>query len=204
MLVLLSGDIQLNPGPVKQPCSVCKNPVARTHRALRCDSCMDKCHIGKNCGNVDPKQYEVIKLSVPRLPWVCPPCLALYDQAQQQQHQPSHQHETGIGQVHGECCYQLLKSKLCQRKEILSVAHINVNGILTRNKLDEVKLMLEITGLDLLGVTETKLNQNNSDRELKIDGYKMERNDRSTGGEGGVMFYYKETLDVAPYLVKTL
>ena len=72
MLVLLSGDIQLNPGPVKQPCSVCKNPVARTHSTLRCDSYMQSSHIGMKCGNVDPKQYEVIKISVPKLPWVCP------------------------------------------------------------------------------------------------------------------------------------
>eukprot|EP00794_Sanderia_malayensis_P014558 gene14558-16060_t len=114
------------------------------------------------------------------------------------------QQETGIGQVDGDCCYQLLKSNLCQRKDNLGVAHINVNGILTSNKLDEVKLMLEITRLDLLGVMETKLHQNNSNSELKIDSYQMERNDRGTGGGGGVMLYYKETLDVAPYLVKNI
>ena len=131
MLVLLSDDIQLIPGPVKQACSGCKNPVACTHRALRCDSCMQNCHIGMKCGNVDPKEYQVIKLSMPKLPWVCPRCLALYDQARQQRHPPSQQQETGIGQVDGECCYQLLKSKLCQRKENLSVVHINVNGVLT-------------------------------------------------------------------------
>ena len=64
--------------------------------------------------------------------------------------------------------------------------------------------MLEITGLDLPGVTETKLNQKNSDSELKIDGYKMERNHRSIGEGGGVMSCYKETLGVAPYLVKNI
>lgn len=39
VLMQLSGDIELNPGPIKQPCSVCKKAVAVTHRALMCDSC---------------------------------------------------------------------------------------------------------------------------------------------------------------------
>ena len=64
--------------------------------------------------------------------------------------------------------------------------------------------MLEKTGLNLLGITETKRNQNNSDSELKIDGYKMERIDRYKVAGGGVTLYYKETRDVAPYLVKNV
>ena len=34
MALLLSGDVQRNPGPVKFPCLECKKPVAKTHYAL--------------------------------------------------------------------------------------------------------------------------------------------------------------------------
>ena len=47
--VVLSGDIHVDPGPVRFLCSVCKEPVAATHRAAECDSCHQWCHIGRRC-----------------------------------------------------------------------------------------------------------------------------------------------------------
>lgn len=38
-LLILSGDIALNPGPAKFPCKVCSKAVAKTHRAVQCDEC---------------------------------------------------------------------------------------------------------------------------------------------------------------------
>ena len=38
-LLMLSGDIELNPGPVKFPCTICKNPVKKNQRGLCCDVC---------------------------------------------------------------------------------------------------------------------------------------------------------------------
>ena len=35
-LTLLSGDVCLNPGPIKHPCSSCLKPVARTHKSPLC------------------------------------------------------------------------------------------------------------------------------------------------------------------------
>ena len=37
--VILSGDVQENPGPVNNPCSVCGRAVAKNHRAIECDKC---------------------------------------------------------------------------------------------------------------------------------------------------------------------
>ena len=39
LLLILSGDIQVQPGPVKCPCGICARPVASNHRALQCDRC---------------------------------------------------------------------------------------------------------------------------------------------------------------------
>ena len=65
----------------------------------------------------------------------------------------------------------------------MKVAHINVNGIMTRNKLMEVKILLAETGIDILGITESKLHpKEHNDWEIAIDGYKFERQDRQQGG----------------------
>ena len=41
----LSGDVCPNPGPVKNPCTVCFRPVAKNHRAVSCDGCYGYSHI---------------------------------------------------------------------------------------------------------------------------------------------------------------
>jgi Zn finger protein HypA/HybF involved in hydrogenase expression len=35
-ILLLSGDIEINPGPSKCPCGICKPTVASNHRAIQC------------------------------------------------------------------------------------------------------------------------------------------------------------------------
>ena len=55
MALLLSGDVQQNPGPVKFPCRECKKPVAKTHYALQCDQCDQWVHY--KCEGLTRKQY---------------------------------------------------------------------------------------------------------------------------------------------------
>ena len=57
VLLILGGDISQNPGPVKDPCSVCGKWVAK-NRALSCNGCKKWCHIGIKCGNVSNQQYK--------------------------------------------------------------------------------------------------------------------------------------------------
>ena len=56
--ILLSGDISLNPRPVRWPCSVCGKAVATNHRAIQCDNCDKWCYIGRKCRNVSLKDYR--------------------------------------------------------------------------------------------------------------------------------------------------
>ena len=60
MLLILGGDICKDPGPIKDPCSVCGKCIAKTHRALSCDGCKKWYHIGIKCGNVNNQQYKKI------------------------------------------------------------------------------------------------------------------------------------------------
>jgi len=56
--LIRAGDIELNPGDIRNPCSVCGKPVARTHRALDCSTCQLRLHI--KCSSVTPAVYYEI------------------------------------------------------------------------------------------------------------------------------------------------
>ena len=66
----------------------------------------------------------------------------------------------------------------------LKTAHLNTNGLLS--KLDCIKIMLNGTYFDIFAVSETKLDANIPDDEIKIDGYVSYRLDRNR--HGGVCF----------------
>ena len=73
ILVILSGDVEPNPGSVKNPCVLCRNPIAKTHRRISCDTCKELCHIGPKCGNICQKHYKQLQ-SKTCSPWKCPSC----------------------------------------------------------------------------------------------------------------------------------
>ncbi len=68
--IIQSGDVQPNPGPVKNPCRVCKRAVARTHRSLRCCSCFYDVHI--KCAKVSAQTFT--HNNEYYTPWTCPAC----------------------------------------------------------------------------------------------------------------------------------
>ena len=74
----------------------------------------------------------------------------------------------------------------------LKIAHLNTNGLLS--KLDYLKIMLNGTFFDIFAVSETKLDANILDDEIKIDGYVSYRLDRNRHG-GGVLFYVNNQLE---------
>ena len=69
----LSGDINPNPGPVQNPCSVCRKAVANNHCALSCDGCGLWCHIGRKCAGITVKAYKEYQ-QMENLSWLCPLC----------------------------------------------------------------------------------------------------------------------------------
>ncbi len=53
--------------------------------------------------------------------------------------------------------------------------------------------MLKENHIDIIGLNETRLDENIQNREVQIDGYQILRNDRNLGG-GGIAFYVKDSL----------
>ena len=67
LLLLLCGDVSLNPGPVKNPCGICSRPIAKNHRAILCEACYCWHHI--KCAGIS--QAEYVTLGGTNKPWCC-------------------------------------------------------------------------------------------------------------------------------------
>ena len=70
-LLLLSGDIETNPGPVRYPCTMCGKPVKSNQRGIECSRCEKWTH-AKCCG-VSPEEYLRLGECEDEL-WYCPSC----------------------------------------------------------------------------------------------------------------------------------
>ena len=73
----------------------------------------------------------------------------------------------------------------------INIAQLNFVS-LRKNKL-ELQVLINDNQFDVIGLNETRLNENTKDRELHIDRYEMYRNDRDTSG-GGIAMYVRSNL----------
>ena len=82
----------------------------------------------------------------------------------------------------------------------MRIAHLNVRSLLP--KIEEIRLILEITQLDTFCLTETWLDYTIENEEIQVNNYNVLRNDRNRRG-GGVLIYvrddfeYKERKDLS-------
>ena len=72
LVLLLSGDIETNPGPTDSvyPCGFCDKPVTWNCKGIACDDCNVWFHI--SCANIDPCDYDALSRS--SVAWPCPRC----------------------------------------------------------------------------------------------------------------------------------
>ena len=80
LLLLLSGDVALNPGPGagpriwKYPCGTCQKPVKSNQRGLQCDSCGLWSHLNCLPDAIHVTLHEYDKLSSVDENWYCYRC----------------------------------------------------------------------------------------------------------------------------------
>ena len=73
MLLLLVGDIKLNPGDKwKFPCGICSKPVKRNQAGIQCDQCNLWFHVNSKCCVISPEMYGILANSSST--WICPQC----------------------------------------------------------------------------------------------------------------------------------
>lgn len=159
LLLILSGDISLNPGPTKFPCGICSKAVRKNQRGILCDECQYWFHV--KCIDLPVAEYNI--LSQTSDSWYCKSCTlpqftnSFFDisleeksNAPSQSYLPSSPEETS--DVNTVFSHLRNVRKLHPRNFI--TAYLNINSI--RYKFDEIKEILTDKIVDLLFIAETK------------------------------------------------
>ena len=178
--VLVSGDVQLNPGPVKNPCTVCEKAVVKTHRSMTCDGCGFKTLI-KWC-NVSPVEYVNFQ-NFNDHTWLYSNCEE-YDL-----NFSDTRNDTRM--ITEEDYMKDLADKVqsCASKEI-KVTHLNVRSL--RNKIDEIRCLQVFCRFDIIEITESHLDNPITDSQLEIEGMKFVRLGRNGRRGRGCILYHAE------------
>jgi len=182
MLLLLAGDVQLNPGPRnwKFPCGICEKPVKSNDKGIFCDVCQKWLHT--RCIGMTDDEYSELQASPDS--WSCKRCL--------QEALPF-----------ADC--SLLSVSASQPSSIsagaLSIGMSNHSSptILYTNcrslfpKLDELKVLASHYMPHIICLCETWLDPTVSDSELYIPGFNLLRRDRNRHG-GGIASYIHDSI----------
>ena len=189
----LCGDISSNPGPITQKtsksCSVCTRTVASNHRTLTCDTCFLKTHI--KCGGVTPKEYKQFQSSN-NYSWTCPPCLEQLKQLPFAEVSNIDSSHSSIDPNEEQDTWSDFDKIANKHRTNVKIGHINANSI-AGFKFHEIKSWLLSGRLDILIISETKLDATFPSSQFHIDGFRMCRKDRNIHG-GGLMAYVRSDM----------
>ncbi|CAB4032232.1 Hypothetical predicted protein, partial [Paramuricea clavata] len=166
-LILLAGDVNINPGPVG-------------NRALECPACCKiiRCNQARSSCMLCEHSYHLKCLGADYdLTGYCRQCSV-----------PSDDLRFDIEELN-------ISPKLAKVIELrgLKILHQNIQSL--RCKIDELRLLLHKlnSGVQLLAITETWANRNITDEEFEIPGYNLYRKDRGSKG-GGVAVFVRNDL----------
>ena len=236
--ILVSGDIQSNPGPTRKisnPCTVCKKGVIKSSKAVSCDECDLWTHI-RCTKDISNKMYDELT-SLPNFSYICVPCTTKSLSAQNEQSKgtdidhinhniskncamsksPANNigdHETTTNHAiinnNNNCAspksdadvhddehspmtnqFQHLIDIRKKHPKKFIAAHININSL--RYKFIEIKELLTDKIVDVLFISETKLDHTFRESTLAIEGYQLVRRDRDKNG-GGLAAYIRNDL----------
>ena len=182
--LLLSGDIETNPGPI---CPTCNKTVRVNSRRFVCDVCKNQTH--QKCANSSNVNIPNARTPVT---WTCHICSLSY--------LPFFNVRDLITPYVQTDLVQLVNSDHVDHLEILkansnhlSICHLNVQSL--ASTFTEFEVMLHQHRFDIITLSETWL-KNNLEviKHITIPGYKMEYNNRIHKRGGGVGLYIHENL----------
>ncbi|CAC5417073.1 unnamed protein product [Mytilus coruscus] len=203
ILILISNDVNLNPGPecsntsgTLYPCGTCDQPVTWQERGIVCDTCNQWYHI--SCQAMQTKSYlEHVNDSA--IAWDCIMCNCpnystfCYSLVFSTSNQFSILSNISISSPTSSIIKPLHTStperKTQKKKEQedlnpKTIRVLNVNFQSIRNKQGELINLIESTKPDIIFGTETWLDSSIKDSQYFPDGYNIYRNDRNlSGGE---------------------
>ena len=140
-----------------------------------------------NCSSESIQHTESTNLNIFRITQGC-----IQEDRTRPRPKPTRQRSQGLAnrQNEGEPCKKNkdhtanLKEKLKTNKNNISVAHINIDGLL--HKMAEITIFLFTTKVDILAITETHLDLTIDREHIEIDGYGLERRDRQKNDNSSV------------------
>ena len=181
IILLLAGDIELNPGPNwKYPCGACSGPVKSNQKGIYCDVCTTWFH--SRCIGLSDQEYSTLQDSPDT--WACRICLSKTLPFQDTSSLPSP---------------TTSPSRKCMRPTQISTPNQNSLNILYTNcrslfpKVDELRCLTSQQLPHIICLCETWLDDTILDGELFIPSFSLVRRDRSRHGGGIAIFVHDST-----------
>ncbi|CAC5385397.1 unnamed protein product [Mytilus coruscus] len=176
LLILMSGDIAQNPGPIKYPCGICCKPTMKNQRAIQCEDCLFWHHI--KCMNMHIHEYNELSNNI-RESWFCKSCilpsftnsffeLSINEETADLSYLPCHSTtisgltDVNIGKsgakdnMH-EDVFEELKKVRSSNTSNLMCGYLNINSL--RYKFEPIKDLLHRNLVDILFLSETKIDE---------------------------------------------
>jgi len=167
--ILLSGDIELNPGPrqYKHPCGVCSKPVKSNQKGIQCEVCNFWLHT--RCIGIPDDEYRQLQSSVD--PWCCKRC--------QEEALPYHNvsnsdyifNTSNPASVLNTSAHHSTTSAPQSPSPSLTVLYTNCRSILP--KLDHLRILVTAHNPHIIAICETWLDANITNDELLIPGFSV-------------------------------
>jgi hypothetical protein len=210
--ILIAGDINPNPGPIQCPCGACGKPVTSNQRAICCDGegCDKWYHI--KCTGTSIAEYN--HLSECDTDWYCAPCTlpqftdsffdlstesasvlddTMYDTNSSTIDISPGRDNNSADQTEDNApdLFHELRERRKRNYRQFQIGHLNINSF--RYKSSEIIELLTDNVVDLLFISETKLDASFVDAQFSVPGYRLWRADRTSHG-GGVLAYLRSDI----------
>lgn len=212
-LLILSGDIEVNPGPIKFPCQNCAKPVKSNQKAIQCDFCDIWVHL--KCTRLTTEEYRILENSDET--YFCEVCIDRlpnftdsFFKQKCDENQPLPHVCVNINNLEyysinstsiptspasdSEYEYDIFDELSEMRKKHTKkfiCAYLNINSL--RNKISHIKELLQKGTVDMLFIAETKIDNSFVDSQFRVDNYTLWRADRTANG-GGIAAYLRSDI----------
>ena len=201
ILLILSGNIELNPGPVSKqkqtrfPCGICTKPCTSKQPSVACDSCDVWFH--QRC----LKMNTAIFNNLQNVSWLCCKCgLPNFSSSLFSQSLSSLNCSNSFESLHSSFVSEPIPISTSTPNSKFKVTKFNGLNTIVINfrslfkKRAEVSNLLHETKCDVVIGTETWLTSDHKTSELLLNDYDVFRNDRPSRA-GGVLIAVKRNLN---------